>query len=668
MNRNLIETTNDRSPGINIDGLGLVPVSSPDITNEGTISTGGDSAPGVVAIGGTHYIHNEVFSFISTIGSSSDGIRIEGDDSRVTNSGSITTAQSNAGGIYGIGNSLFLENTTTGFIKTQGDDAIGIQAGSAVSGMSESAKIISVGSIETEGDRAHGIFAIATAAIPGGLEPPAGDRSVNSAGTIKTQGDDAVGIFIEGSDWYINNAAKITTQGYQSYGISVMADGSILDTSGEINTFGQYAHGINVAGQAMAINNSGKIETYETGAYGINVEGDDHTVRNIGSITTNRAATPGINVLGDRAQIINLGPVTVVAPLLETPAVFLHTATGQTSTLINSGTLTGANRGGVEGWDGDDTVENSGTINGNVRLQGGNDSLVVKDGSVITGTAEGGAGTNDNLVAEFAGNQTLDGDRYTQFENFTNKGTGKTTLDGSLKVNKTTLTAGQLALNGTLETDSAGITNSKLEILPSGLLKANDFVNIGDGGTIDLQDGEVQVQNMVEVMPGGRLVGIGTIDKDKISNLGGYVFVNWGEILPGHSTGTLTIAGNLDFSGKMEFEANSLFDTDHLIIGGDATLAGGYLDVVLGFTPDSRDVLDFLIVQGSVNILEGFGGIRGIAAAGSGVELGTQFNVNLGGQLFTGTVTSVVPIPPAVWLFGSGLLGLVAVSRRKRRT
>ena len=31
-----------------------------------------------------------------------------------------------------------------------------------------------------------------------------------------------------------------------------------------------------------------------------------------------------------------------------------------------------------------------------------------------------------------------------------------------------------------------------------------------------------------------------------------------------------------------------------------------------------------------------------------------------------GTGTSVIPVPTAVWLFGTGVMGLVAFSRRKR--
>jgi len=40
--------------------------------------------------------------------------------------------------------------------------------------------------------------------------------------------------------------------------------------------------------------------------------------------------------------------------------------------------------------------------------------------------------------------------------------------------------------------------------------------------------------------------------------------------------------------------------------------------------------------------------------------------VDLGGQLLQGTVTSAVPIPPSVLLFASGLLGLIAIARRRR--
>lgn len=43
---------------------------------------------------------------------------------------------------------------------------------------------------------------------------------------------------------------------------------------------------------------------------------------------------------------------------------------------------------------------------------------------------------------------------------------------------------------------------------------------------------------------------------------------------------------------------------------------------------------------------------------------GVKYNLHLVGTI--GTAVSAVPVPAAVWLFGSGLLGLVGVARRKK--
>lgn len=41
------------------------------------------------------------------------------------------------------------------------------------------------------------------------------------------------------------------------------------------------------------------------------------------------------------------------------------------------------------------------------------------------------------------------------------------------------------------------------------------------------------------------------------------------------------------------------------------------------------------------------------------------YQLHLSGTIGEGTIASAVPVPAAVWLFGSGLLGLVGVARRK---
>ena len=47
-------------------------------------------------------------------------------------------------------------------------------------------------------------------------------------------------------------------------------------------------------------------------------------------------------------------------------------------------------------------------------------------------------------------------------------------------------------------------------------------------------------------------------------------------------------------------------------------------------------------------------------AAFDGTPYTEKFNITLNGT------AAVVPVPAAVWLFGSGLLGLVGVARRKK--
>jgi len=58
-------------------------------------------------------------------------------------------------------------------------------------------------------------------------------------------------------------------------------------------------------------------------------------------------------------------------------------------------------------------------------------------------------------------------------------------------------------------------------------------------------------------------------------------------------------------------------------------------------------------------------GVMGIPmpAGGSFAGFNANFNANL-----TATPDTVIPIPAAVWLFGSGLLGLVGIARRNKRS
>ncbi len=118
--------------------------------------------------------------------------------------------------------------------------------------------------------------------------------------------------------------------------------------------------------------------------------------------------------------------------------------------------------------------------------------------------------------------------------------------------------------------------------------------------------------------------------------------------------------------------------------GQDLTFNFGFDIIALasasGDLASANATVDFLDTLGAVNILA-------IASAGVGVPLPAgatgdasqsgviQFTLGAGGVNSmsisgfvdsNGTAESVVPVPAAVWLFGSGLLGLVGVARRKQ--
>jgi len=56
-----------------------------------------------------------------------------------------------------------------------------------------------------------------------------------------------------------------------------------------------------------------------------------------------------------------------------------------------------------------------------------------------------------------------------------------------------------------------------------------------------------------------------------------------------------------------------------------------------------------------------------LAALGGGLDWDVSYILDVSGTDFVRlSVVSSVPVPAAVWLFGSGLLGLIGVARRKQ--
>ncbi len=202
--------------------------------------------------------------------------------------------------------------------KGLGDFAFPFQAGifAANAGMG-SVNVVSKGNIETVGNFRHGIFANSSGF---GVNEAV---SVNSTGNVATTGRASFGIF----------------------GSSLYADVSI-ESKGNINTRGALAdgiHGESELGGTVSITSTGDINATGDGAFGIFAAGYNNL-----SITVQGGTVSGGS--GDGGSI----------------GFFA----GANNKLVNRGTITAGKSGwAVEGdMLGSETIENYGTISGNVEL------------------------------------------------------------------------------------------------------------------------------------------------------------------------------------------------------------------------------------------------------------------------------------------------------------
>jgi len=99
-------------------------------------------------------------------------------------------------------------------------------------------------------------------------------------------------------------------------------------------------------------------------------------------------------------------------------------------------------------------------------------------------------------------------------------------------------------------------------------------------------------------------------------------------------------------------------------------------------SPAAFSTIHIDVSSAGISLSAGTPFMMGIVGAGPGTICcgvrGTQANAYPAGALYLDgsvrdndlgfrTYMQVVPIPPAVWLFGSGLIGLVGIARRRRK-
>jgi len=250
--------------------------------------------------------------------------------------------------------------------------------------------------------------------------------------------------------------------------------------------------------------------------------------------------------------------------------------------------------------------------------------------------------------------------------------------------------------NGNFE-NNAALSGTFIVNGPDGTVTNNDSITLIDqgftsGGTELIEatnTGDIINNNTFAIDVDARLIGAGlytqnsgtttvngTIENNFILNSGvlkgtgrltGDLTVNGGSVNPGNSPGTLTIGGNftLGAGGEILLEANSASLLDQLIVEGFFDAQGGEINILLGdglttdfFATENIGVADFFNLGSSA--ANPFGNTMLMTTSLTEGTFALSFSE-------TGAITvgaEVVPLPAAVWMFGSAL-GLLGWMRRK---
>jgi hypothetical protein len=713
-NTSTILTEGDGADGIHTTGPGA------NIDTAGNITVQGNFAAAIDVSGNEASVENLgiITSGLGQQSSGNDGIYIFGSDGTVTNNGVISITSSGGAGVFVTGNDVVIHNGGTGVASagitatggqnigiavdgsnpqvsneapiTVGDGLMPVLRGIEVTAAGGSSFLVENSStIEVIGNNGFGMVVQGAGAqsppdasfTQGACVSSPGGRNLSNCGTIQLAGSDLTGMLLEGtSDSFVENQIRIIGSGVNVRGMVVQGAGASVSTDNLVTNFdeilldGTNATGILVRSSLNTVLSGSGATEFPDGILidsfldFVTSDDDDGTGPRTGNITVTGDNAAGIVIDGSNNRVGIRAYGQVVANGTNAVGVMLS---GNDNLLVNDGVLVGTGAA-VQGSSGVETVLNDGVINGNVNLMGGEDTMIITDATVQLGVVDGGDNVDTlrvvvprpSVADPVSFTSRVDGSEYINFEEVIKEGDGTLSLVGDLMTWNTSIKEGQFSVEDgvLLETVTATIEGTGVLAVQAGAtVIAGGEIVLNEFGTLGILPGGSVIATDIQVNSGSTLFGEGSVI--------GNVSVHGGLILPGTSPGELTIEGDLLMEdGLLVLEADSLFEKDTLVVEGDAIFSGGYIDVILGFTPEPDDLLEFLILGGTLNITEDFGGIRGIAAANSGVALGTEFLVDLGGQSFQGTITSVVPVPPAVWLFGSGLLGLVGIARRKKAT
>ena len=512
-------TTNGSFDGVSIlNATGLISISAAGTT----VSAGTANGFNLQTSGAIGATVGDVTGTVAAIATGTGNVSVT--------TGSVSTTADNATAVFaqGAGGTVTVD-TTGGSISTVGAAANGVVA--TFNG-SSGAATITTGDVTTHGDLANG--------VAGFVKGPNTALTIDTtAGTIATFGNNAPGIDAQAGNFPLTaaNAGLLTirTGGVATHGASpgivANAFGGDMDITigGAITTVngdGIDTSSANLAGvSTVTIKVNGSISAggdFSNGILAIGAFGFKNAITVNGPVAATGASGVGIISGGDSGDQIT---VNVGGSVSGNTGIEFFDFTSATTTVTNNGTITGTGGTAVTFLGiAPDVFTNNGAVSGSVLLGDGADTAILNTGSSISGTLDGGAGT-DTLKLGGAGTATLDLSNVKNFEIADKIDSGTWTLTGTGTIStSTTVSAGTLSVNGQLTSPT------------------------------------------VTVDPVATLQGTGTII--------GAVTVN-GTVAPGNSIGTLHVSGSYAQGAGSIYQVELNPTTSDLIaVTGSATVDG----------------------------------------------------------------------------------------------
>jgi len=335
-----------------------------------------------------------------SITSSADGVDIFvlADEGAVfDNFGTLTTSGNSASPVWVSADNVTVINH--GSMQSSGAGSAGILVGSPDQIISD-VTVINYGSIATSGP-----YLPATDIYSDGIELFANDSLAVNYGSIQVDNRDSAGISLVASGTEVDNFGSISTQGF---GIVVVplfgGEGdNIVVNRGMITTFGPGdARAIEIASDFNSVTNYGIIKLQGANDIGIALESIGAVGFNYGSISALADGAFDLLLAGFQQTFTNVG--TMTASGKGGLGVLIA---GEEETFVNNG-LVKAGGVAVQGGPIADHVVNSGTIIGDVRLAGGNDTFEAGSGGKLSGILHLGRGDDMVVLDDHFGKLTID--------------------------------------------------------------------------------------------------------------------------------------------------------------------------------------------------------------------------------------------------------------------